>query len=144
MTFDQLPSGSMVFLDANTLVYHFSAHPKYGASCTRLVERIENQDVQGFTSAHVLGDVVHRLMTIEAISSLAWPATGIASRLRKHHDQIPTLTLYEQVPGKTCQLGLQVLPLTEASSLRGSRAVPAIRIAHGRRPCGCGHAGSTD
>jgi hypothetical protein len=54
MTFAQIPAGGAVFLDANTLVYHFSAHPNYGAVCTQLVERIEQQDLQGFTSAHVL------------------------------------------------------------------------------------------
>ncbi len=48
MTFDQIPAGGLVFLDANTLVYHFSAHPKYGAACTRLAERIENRNIQGF------------------------------------------------------------------------------------------------
>jgi predicted nucleic acid-binding protein len=114
MTFDQIPAGGAVFLDANTLVYHFSAHPKYGAACTRLAERIENQDIQGLTSAHVLGDVVHRLMTIEAIGRFRWPAAGIASRLRKHHDEIPNLGLYRQVPSKVSQLGLQVFPITEA------------------------------
>jgi predicted nucleic acid-binding protein len=112
MTFDQIPTGGAVFLDANTLIYHFSAHPTYGAACTRLVERIENHDIQGSTSAHVLGDVVHRLMTVEAIALLGWPAAGIAVRLRKHHSEIPKLHLYQQVPVKVTQLGIHVLPLT--------------------------------
>jgi predicted nucleic acid-binding protein len=113
MTFAQIPAGGAVFLDANTLVYHFSAHPNYGAACTQLVERIEQQHLQGLTSAHVLGDVIHRLMTIEAITLFGWPAAGIASRLRKHHDEICKLTLYQQVPTKVAQLGIQVFPITE-------------------------------
>jgi hypothetical protein len=34
MTFAQIPAGAAVFLDANTIVYHFAADPIYGAACT--------------------------------------------------------------------------------------------------------------
>ncbi len=67
MTFDDLQAGDSVFMDANTLIYHFTNHAKYGAPCTRLVERIENQEIQGFTISHCLADVAHRIMTIEAM-----------------------------------------------------------------------------
>jgi predicted nucleic acid-binding protein len=53
MTLDQVPSGTQVFLDANILIYHFTAHATYGAACTRLVERVEQQDLQAFTSTPV-------------------------------------------------------------------------------------------
>jgi hypothetical protein len=42
MTFPDLLPGKSVFLDANTLVYHFSSHATFGAACTQLVRRIEN------------------------------------------------------------------------------------------------------
>ena len=35
MTFDQIPAGAAVFLDANSLVYHFTNDPVYGAASTR-------------------------------------------------------------------------------------------------------------
>jgi hypothetical protein len=47
MIFAQIPVGSAVFLDANTLIYHFASDPKYGASCTQLVKRIEQQELIG-------------------------------------------------------------------------------------------------
>jgi predicted nucleic acid-binding protein len=112
MTFDDVPSGDPVFVDANTLIYHFTNHPKYGAACTRLIERIENKELEGFTSSHCLADVAHRLMTIEAMGRLGWPATGLAARLKKHHAEIPKLSLYQQATAKVGQLGLQVLPVT--------------------------------
>jgi hypothetical protein len=34
MTFADLLSGAAVFLDANTLIYHFANHPQYGPACT--------------------------------------------------------------------------------------------------------------
>ena len=41
MTFGQIPVGARVFLDANSLVYHFTNDPKYGVACTRLVQQVE-------------------------------------------------------------------------------------------------------
>ncbi len=70
MTFAQIPPGVAVFFDANSLIYHFTSDPSYGAACTQLVKRVELQQLHGFTSAHVLADVAHRLMTLEAIKLL--------------------------------------------------------------------------
>ena len=50
MTFADLQRGDAIFVDANTLIYHFTNHPKFGAACTALVERIELKEIQGFTS----------------------------------------------------------------------------------------------
>ena len=66
MTFADLVAGDHVFLDANTLVYHFGPHPTLGAACNQLVQRIENRELSGSTSTHVLGEVAHRLMLFEA------------------------------------------------------------------------------
>jgi hypothetical protein len=57
MTFTDVPAGVAVFVDANTLIYHFTNHPKYGPACTALVERIEQKEITGFTSSHCLADV---------------------------------------------------------------------------------------
>jgi predicted nucleic acid-binding protein len=111
MSFDDLVSPADVFLDANTFIYHFTSDPKWGAACTRLLERIEFQELRGFISTHVLADVVHRLMTTEAMDLLGWPATRLAARLRKQHAEIPKLTVYLQALTKIAQIGIQVLPV---------------------------------
>lgn len=84
MRFGDILGGDSVFIDANTLVYHFEPHPSYGSACTALIERIELQEIFGFTSTHVLSEVAHRLMALESMRRFNWPATGIAQRLRKH------------------------------------------------------------
>jgi predicted nucleic acid-binding protein len=112
MTFDQLPSGTEVFLDANTLIYHFTAEQTFGALCTRLVERIEQGDLHGFTSAEVLSDAAHRLMTIEAMQRYGWPIKGLAARLRAHHGEIGKLTRFQQAVELVPQLGIQVWDVT--------------------------------
>src|ERR1044071_5395497 len=96
MTFDVIPAATELFLDANTLIYHFTNHTKYGPACTRLLERIEHQELRGYASSHVLADVAHRLMTIEAMNRLNWPMTRLAARLKKQHAEIPNLTQYRQ------------------------------------------------
>jgi hypothetical protein len=30
MTFDAIPAGLAIFVDANILLYYFTAHPRYG------------------------------------------------------------------------------------------------------------------
>src|SRR5262245_37164152 len=111
MIFDDLQRGDVVFVDANTFIYHFTNHAKYGAACTRLLERIENQEMQGFTTAHCLADVVHRIMTLEAMKLSGWPPTRLAARLKTHHSEIPKLGLYQQAAARVDQIGIQVLAI---------------------------------
>ena len=112
MTFGQLPAGVAIFLDANTLIYHFASDVTYGTACTQLLKRVELHHVHGFTSTHVLADVAHRLMTLEAIQLFTWPAAGIAARLRKHHKEIPKLKVFGDAVAGITRSGVTVLPLT--------------------------------
>jgi len=50
MTFADLGAGETIFLDANLFVYHFVADPLYGAACSQLLQRVENQEIRGLTS----------------------------------------------------------------------------------------------
>jgi uncharacterized protein len=121
MTFGQVPAGAAVFLDANTLVYHFTHHPTFGPACAQLLKRIEHQHLTGFISTHVLSEIAHRLMTLEAVDRFGWPPTGIAARLRKHHVEIPKLTLHLQAVAQIPLMGIQAVaitpPLVEAATL---------------------------
>ncbi len=143
MTYAQIPAASAVFLDANTLVYHFTNHPTFGSACTQLVKRIEHQHLTGFISTHVLSEIAHRLMTLEAIDRFGWPPAGIAARLRKHHIEIRKLTLHVQAVAQVPVLGIQTVaitpPLVEAATLAsqqfelltGDALVVAVMQAHG-------------
>jgi predicted nucleic acid-binding protein len=143
MTFDQIPSGAAVFLDANTLIYHFTGESTLGPACTRLIERIEQRDVIGYTSAGVLSDVAHRVMTIEAMQRFGWPIAGLAARLRKHHSEIASLTVFQQAVQEVPKLSIQVesttlnLVLTAAQLSRqhellsGDALIAAFMQTHG-------------
>ena len=96
MTFGALPTGQALFIDANIFIYYFRPDPVLGPACEQLVQRIENQDLAGFTSSHVLSETAHRLMTDEASLRFGWPLTGIARRLRNHPAMLQQLSRFRQ------------------------------------------------
>lgn len=114
MTFSDLPAGAMVFIDANCLVYAATSDPAYGAACQRLLEAIENKNLRGCTSAHVLGDLTHRLMTIEAALLFARPMNGIANWLRRHPAEVRRLAQYRQSIDDLLAIPLPILPVAGA------------------------------
>jgi predicted nucleic acid-binding protein len=125
MIFADIPSGASVFFDANTLLYAFSSHGVLGAPCDQLLDRVANQDVTGFISTHVIGDTIHRLMTIEACLQFGWPVKGIAGRLRQHPAEVQKLAKPKQARGEIQRIGLQVLPVT---ALLAEVAVDVIQL----------------
>ena len=114
MTFGNLVAGDSVFLDANTLIYHFTHAARYGTACTHLLQRIENQELRGLTSTHVLTAAAHRLMTIEALATFGWPVAGIAQRLRRHPGQVQQLTGFRQAVERLLQSQVHILTIDPA------------------------------
>jgi predicted nucleic acid-binding protein len=111
MIFDDLVAGDSVFVDANTFIYHFSPDPVLGPPCSQLLQRFENQELAGFTSVHLLAEVAHKLMTIQASALFGWPLTGMANRLRRHPAEVQQLTAYRQALDQVVQSRVQVLAI---------------------------------
>jgi predicted nucleic acid-binding protein len=112
MTFADLVAGDAVFVDANTLTYHFQPHPRWGPPCSNLLLRIENRELAGFTSTHVLSEVSHRLMTIQASVLFTWTFAGIGNRLRTNPAEVQKLTAFRQAIDEVLRSRLQVLTIT--------------------------------
>jgi predicted nucleic acid-binding protein len=112
MTFADLVTGDSVFVDANTLIHLFEPHPQLGPFCRQLMQRIDNQDLAGYTSSHVVGEVCHRLMTIEANRVLGWPIPGIGNRLRTNPLEVQKLSLFRRAVEQIAQSRLHILPVT--------------------------------
>ena len=45
MIFADFAAGESVFVDANTFVYHFTAHPRFGPACSQFLQRIALQEL---------------------------------------------------------------------------------------------------
>jgi predicted nucleic acid-binding protein len=111
MTFANLAPGVRVVLDANTLLYHFTNHAVFGPPCTQLLHRIRSQALTGLTAVHVLAEVAHRLMTVEAGALFGWPPASMANRLRRHPAEVRQLTQFRQAIDAVPNLGLSDLPV---------------------------------
>lgn len=122
MNFGDLVRGESVFVDANTLVYHFTVHPSFGVPCTDLIRRVNLGEVRGFISAHAVSETAHRLMTMEAVAINGWPHKGIAQRLKKHPDRIQALTHFRQAVASIPKLGIQTLPV-EITDVENATAI---------------------
>jgi predicted nucleic acid-binding protein len=114
MTFADLVTGDSVFVDANTLIHLFEPHPQLGPFCLQLIQRIDRQDLVGFTSSLVVSEVSHRLMTIEANRVLGWPIPGIGNRLRSNPQEVQKLSLFRRAVEQIAQSRLQILTITPA------------------------------
>lgn len=112
MNFGAIARAGSVFVDANTFIYAFGPDPVYGPPSEQLLERIENHELQGYTSANVLSDMAHRLMALEAVQVFGWSHTGIAHRLKRHPAEVQTLARYRQAIDEVSAIGIQVLPIT--------------------------------
>jgi predicted nucleic acid-binding protein len=111
VTLDAILPGSAVFIDSNCLVYAISADPRYGPSCKRLLERVDHQDLQGFISAHVLSELAHRVMSLEAIHRFSRPPSGMANWLRRHPAEVQQLSRHRQAIDEIRVAKVQVLPV---------------------------------
>ena len=107
-------AGTTIFVDANILVYALTNHHAYGAACDLFLDRVENQEIAAVTSTHVLGEVVHRMMTIEASDRFGWPVQGIANRLRRHPAEVQQLVRPRQALDEIVASGVVALAVSFA------------------------------
>jgi predicted nucleic acid-binding protein len=112
MTFLNIPGNATVFIDANIFIYYFTPDPVFGPACQTLMERINKfQDFFAFTSTHVLSEVSHQMMVLEAAQLFGWPLAGITRRLQKHPTEIQKLMRFRQAVDEIPRLGIEVLPV---------------------------------
>jgi predicted nucleic acid-binding protein len=137
MIYSDLPAGATVFVDASVLIHHFEPNARFGPPATEFLERIENQEITGITATHIVSEVAHRLMTIEAMQAFGWKSGGIALRLRNHPAQVQTLKRFRQAIQEIPLFNLRILiidpawldPAAEVSQQTGLLHNDALTIA---------------
>src|SRR5262249_30134917 len=111
MIFADLAVGEHIFIDSNTFIYHFGPHPTFGQACQQLMQRIENQELAVFTSTHVLSEVAHRLMLLEASSLPGWSLTGARQHLQRQPGVLQNLSRFRQAVESVLKSRIQVLTI---------------------------------
>jgi len=114
MIYADLPAGASVFVDASVIIHHFEPNPLFGPAATEFLERIENQELSGIPSTHVISEVAHRLMTIEAMQAYGWKSGGIALLLRNHPAQVQTLNRFRQAVQEIPLFNIRILTVDPA------------------------------
>jgi predicted nucleic acid-binding protein len=114
MTLTDLVPGDVVFVDANIFVYHFAPDPILQIPCGQLLRRIENQEIQAFTSTHVLAEAAHRLLTLEARARFQWSPGKVVQRLKQNPGSLQNLTQFRTAIERVVQSRISVLPAFSA------------------------------
>ncbi len=112
MIFDDIVAGSAVFVDSNVLVYALLPDPQFGPACQQLLKRIENHELQGFTSSNATAEMAHKLMTLEAAALLGRQPAGLANWLKRHPSEVRKLSQHEIAHDELAVAGIRVLPVT--------------------------------
>jgi predicted nucleic acid-binding protein len=119
MTLDDVPSGSKVLVDANTLVY---ARRGMSAQCRRLLERCARGELNGVLTTIVVAEFCHRRMMQEA-QSRGLAASNPAKALGQNPALVRQLTTYAQdvedlMQGEFTLLAVEASDLTKALALQ--------------------------
>ena len=114
MIYSDLPAGATVFVDASVFIHHFEPNALFGPASTEFLERIENQEINGVTTTHIVSEIAHRLMTIEAMQTFGWKSAGIALRLRNHPTEVQTLKRLRQAVQEIPRFGIRILTVDPA------------------------------
>jgi predicted nucleic acid-binding protein len=114
MIYADLPAGTTVFVDASPFIHHFEPNALFGPTSSEFLERIENQEIDGVTTTHIISEVAHRLMTIEAMQAFGWKSAGIALRLRNHPAEVQTLKRFRQAVQEIPLFNVRILTIDPA------------------------------
>jgi len=124
MKLEDVPAGTTIFVDANILIYHFSG---LSLECQAFLQRCESRQVDAYTGVHIVLEVMHRLMMLEALQKGFITGGQPARRLKEHPEIVKGLQVYNQSVQQIPRLNIRVRAITSAVV----RASEAIRVQAG-------------
>lgn len=144
MIYADLPAGATVFLDSSVFIHHFEPNVLFGPAATESSSNAsETKRFSGITCTHIISEVAHRLMTIEAMQAFDWKSAGLATRLRNHSTQVQTLKRFRQAIQEIPLFGIRILTIDptwletaagisqQTGPLHNDALVIAVMRAHG-------------
>jgi predicted nucleic acid-binding protein len=116
--------GARIFVDANILIYHFSG---ISSECRAFLQRCESRQVEAFTGVHILLEITHRLMVLEALQKGLITGSQPARKLKEQPEIIKGLREYNQSVQQIPRMRIRVRTITSAIV----KASEAIRVQEG-------------
>jgi len=124
MKLEDLPGGAPIFVDANIFIYHFSG---ISLECRAFLQRCESRQVEAFTGVHIVLEVMHRLMMLEALQKGLSTGGQPARKLKEQPEIIKVLREYNQSVQQIPRLNICVRTITSGVV----RASETIRVQNG-------------
>lgn len=118
-TLEEIRPGQAIFIDANIFIYHFTGQSR---ACRTLLERCETREITGITGAHVVMEVLHRMMMLEAVQKGLVSAGNVVRRLKERPEVVRALGEYAQHTGRIPDMRIQVL-VVDVELVRASHEV---------------------
>jgi predicted nucleic acid-binding protein len=110
MTFAQIPPNSTLFIDASIFIYYFL---NTSQECKELLLRCQNRSLRGVTSFVVLAEVLHRLMTFEAVQKGVVSSGNVVNKLKQNPDAVKSLSNYDTNVLQIFDFGIEVYPIDD-------------------------------
>ncbi|MGA2585599.1 MAG: type II toxin-antitoxin system VapC family toxin [Candidatus Aminicenantales bacterium] len=76
-TLKEIEAGAAVFIDANIFLYHYAG---ISEDCTEFLGRCASGELKGTTAAHLVAEVLHRAMIMEAMAKNLAPKSNAKGR----------------------------------------------------------------
>jgi len=95
-----------IFIDANIFIYHFTG---LSQECSSFLERCERGGLWGVTAVHILLEVLHRLMMIEAVARGVVTSGNVAKKLRKRLNVVKQLADCQTQTEAILEMGIEVV-----------------------------------
>jgi len=124
MKLEDLSGETPIFVDANIFIYHFSG---ISLECRAFLQRCESRQVEAFTGVHIVLEVMHRLMMLEALQKGLITGGQPARKLKEQPEIIKVLREYNQSVQQIPRLNIRVRTITSGVV----RASEAIRVQNG-------------
>jgi predicted nucleic acid-binding protein len=124
MELNDVPDGTIICVDSNILVYHFL---NVSPQCSAFLARVAAREISAWTGAHILAEMLHRLMIREATDQGLISGGNPARRLKEHPDIVRALPSYQQALPLTLVWLDQVCPINAEVLSRSA----SVRATHG-------------
>lgn len=124
MKLEEVPDGGRIFVDANIFIYHFS---RLSPECRSFLARCEARQVEALTGVHIVLEVAHRLMMLEALHKGLITRNQPARKLKERPEIVKSLSDYNRSVQQIPRLGVRIRSLTPAVINESE----AMRMQHG-------------
>ena len=105
---NDIASGGRLYIDANIFIYHFSYESD---ECGALLERCDRREINAYTGTHVLLEVAHRIMTIEAVDKGLVTPGNVPRKLRRRPELVSQLQGHSAAIRYILDMNIEILQI---------------------------------